>query len=309
MANCPACGRPRAASCATCLYCGASVAPVAGAAGAEAALPATAAARASAPELPVERKAGGDRWLLVLDLAVASEALLARALERTPYDAGLLARRGGFYLHRILKAGEAEAEVLRLGAFGLTALRVPEAEARVRPLRTLGGERGEGTLALRTEEGRVVVRRGDVLLTVAGPIVREYQTPSERRRADTARPDEGYRVHLHRREEPRPVEIDPAAVELGFGATGSARLEVEAWVGEVAGAAPYDDEFRRLPPALAPAEPEPKGALSAVRSLGRASRDAAGRTDDRVILLDNVEQFRFYSGWRAAVERRRGRAG
>jgi len=28
-----------------------------------------------------------------------------------------------------------------------------------------------------------------------------------------------------------------------------------------------------------------------------------------VILLDNVEQFRFYSGWRAAVERRRGQAG
>ena len=292
MANCPECGRPRVASRATCLYCSAPVAPVAG------------------PSEPSpEAKAGGDRWLLVLDLAVASEDVLARALEWTPYDAGLLARRGGFCLHRILKAGEAEAEVLRLRALGLTALRLPETEARVRPLRTLGGERGEGTLALRTEEGPVVIRRGDVLLTVAGPIVREYQTPSRRRRVDSARPGEGYRVHLHRREEPRPVEVDPATVELGFAVMGSARLEVETWVKEVAGAAVHDDAFRRFPPALAPAEPEPKGALSAVRSFGRASREAAARPDDRVILLDNVEQFRFYSGWRAAVERRRGRAG
>ena len=304
MAICPACGRPRAASRASCLYCGAPLTAETGAAGADAALPATAAARAGAPEPPA-----GDRWLLVLDLAVASQDALARALERTPYEAGLLGRRGGFYLHRILEAAEAEGEVLRLGALGLTALRVPEAEARVRPLRTLGGERGEGTLTLRSEEGLVVLRRGDVLLTVAGPIVREYQTPSKRRRADTARPDEGYRVHLHRREEPRPVEIDPATVELGFAVTGSARLELDAWVAEVAAGAPRDDGFRRLPPALAPAEPEPKGALSAVRSLGPASRDATGRPDDRSILLDNIEQFRFYSGWRAAVERRRGRAG
>jgi hypothetical protein len=245
----------------------------------------------------------------VLHLAGAPEDVLAHALERTPYDAGLLARRGGWHLHRILEAAEAEAEVLRLGALGLTALRVPETEARVRPLRTLGGERGEGTLALRTEEGLVVVRRGDVLLTVAGPIVREYQTPSRRRRVDSARPDWGYRVHLHRREEPRPVEVDPATVERGSAVTGSARLEVEAWVQEVADTAPRDDAFRRFPPALAPAEPEPNGALAAVGPFGRARRDATTRPDDRMILLDNVEQFRFYSGWRAAVERRRGRVG
>jgi hypothetical protein len=292
MVSCPSCGRPAAVARAICLYCGAPAPP-----GRD--------AEVVPPTVAAETPAGGDRWLLVLDLAGASEAALAHALGRPPCDVRLLVRRGGLHLHRVLDAGEAEAEARHLVACGLAALLVPEAEVRVRPLRALAGERGEATLALRTEEGPVIVRRGDLLLVVAGPITREYQTSSKRRRVDTARPDEGYRVHLHRRGEPRPVEIDAATVELGFAITGSARLELDAWVAEVAGGAPRDDGFRRLPPALAPAEPEPKGALSAARSLGLAARAAAGGRHDRVVVLDNVEQFRFYSGWRAAVERRR----
>jgi len=301
MANCPTCGRPRAASRAACLYCGEPLPPEGGEGAAHAPVPA-----AVAPERPVER-AAGDRWLLILDLAQASEDALARGLAIPPYDVGLLVRRGGLHLHRILGSGAAEDEVRRLGTFGVAALRVPEAEARRRPLRTLGGERGEATLALRTEEGPIVVRRGDLLLVVAGPITREYQISSKQRRVATARPDEGYRVHLHRREDPRPVEIDAATVELGFTVTGSARLELDTWIAVVAGDAPRDDGFRRLPPALAPAEPEPKGVLSAVGSLAVSSPFAAGGRHERAVVLDNVDQFRFYSGWRAAVERRRAR--
>jgi hypothetical protein len=243
----------------------------------------------------------------VIDLRGASPDRVARALGRSLYEAGLLARRGGFHLHRLLDAGPAEEEGRRIGGLGLGVFVVPEAEARVRPLRALAGERGEGTLALRTEEGPVVVRRGELLLVVAGPIARQYQTPARRRRIDTARPDEGFRVHLHRHADERPLEIDAAAVETGFALTGSARLEVDAWVEEVRGTAPRDDGFRHLPPALGPAEPEPKGALAAVRSLGLASRDAAGERQDRAVVLDNLAQFRFYSGWRAAAERRSAR--
>jgi hypothetical protein len=293
---------------ATCLYCGAPLPPEDVAAALSAAAQASAQAgpgRASGDPAGDLLTPGGERGLLVLDLADANPDTLARALGLPRYEAGLLARRGGLHLHRVLDPAAAEAEAARLGARGVVAIVVPEAEARVRPLRCLGGERGAGVLSLQTEEGSIAVHRGDVLLVVRGPIVREYQPTPKRRRVDTARLEEGYRVHLHRHAAARPVEIDAANFEFGFAVTGSARLEVEAWVAEVADGRPSDDGFRRLPPALAPSEPETRGRLSAASSLRLATRAREGGRDEGPVVLDNVEQFRFYSGWRAAVERRR----
>jgi hypothetical protein len=320
MATCSSCKRPVAVARATCLYCGAPLPPEDLAAALSAAAQATAQAdpgRASGGPAGARPAEGFERGLLVLDLADANPDTLARALSLPRYEAGLLARRGGLHLHRVLDPAGAEAEAARLGARGGVAVVVPEAEARVRPRRCLGGEPGAGGLSLRTEEGTCVIRRGDVLLVVRGPIVRAYQPTPRRRRIDSARLEEGYRVHLHLRAlppepagwpagaVPRPVEIDPANFETGFAVTGSARLEIDAWVAEVAGGAPSDDDFRRLPPALGPSEPEARGALSAASSLGLASRAREGGRDEGPVVLDTVEQFRFYSGWRAAVERRR----
>jgi hypothetical protein len=291
---------------AACLYCGAP-------------LP-TAEPSAGAPEAGGRPEgafpAASARGLVVLDLASAPPESLAHALALAPYEARLLARRGGLLLHRALGLEDARAEAERIAACGVGAFAVPEAEARARPLRCLGGERGAGALSLQTEEGPFAVRRGDLLLVVVGAIVREYQPAAKRRRVDTARLEEGYRVHLHLRarpaepagpagETPRPVEIDAASFEFGFAVTGSARLEVDAWVDEVAGHAPVDEGFRRLPPALGPAEPEVKGALAAASSLGLATRGRGSGRDHPPVVLDNAEQFRLYSGWRAAVERRR----
>jgi hypothetical protein len=301
----------------TCVYCGAPLPPeeVGGIAPSEpTAGPESAASPAGGTETPPP---GAARTLVVLDLAGASPAALAEALGWSPYEASLAARRGGLHLHRVLGAAEAEAEAKRLEASGLASFQLPEAEARVRPLRALGGERGEGVLTVRTEEGPVELHRGDLMLVVRGPITREYLPSARRRRVDTTRLDEGYRLHLHRHagsrgsapagDELRPVEIDTSTFELGAAVKGSARIEIELWVEAVGGSAPWDDEFRRLPPALGPAEPEPKGAIAAVTSLGLASREKGGGRDEGPVLLDNVAQFRFYSGWRAAVERRRSR--
>ncbi|HSD67809.1 MAG TPA: hypothetical protein VLF95_13970 [Vicinamibacteria bacterium] len=278
---------------ATCVYCGAPL------------VREDVEAMPPAPHPPAAPPDGG-RTLVVLDLAAVSAAGLARALDRPLYEAGLVARRGRLHLHRILEPASAEAEAERLAALGLDAVLLPEAEARVRPLRALGGERGDASLDLRTEEGPLRLRRGDLLLVVRGPITREYQPSPRRRRVDTARLDEGYRLHLHRKDERRPVELDPASFEFGFAVTGSGRLELDAWTEEVAADAPRDDGFRRLPPALGPAEPETGGALAAASSLGLAGRGREGGRDEGPVILDNVPQFRFYSGWRAAVERRRG---
>lgn len=292
MASCPSCRRPVALARATCLYCGAALPPGSVSVGG--------AASASPPQAAAQ----GERRLVVLDLAGVPPETLARALDQSPYEAGLLVKRGGFHLLRVLEDASAEAEAGRLAASGLVVFLLPEAEARVRPLRALGGQRDEGVLALRTGEGPVTLRRGDVRLVVRGAITREYQPASKWRRVDTARLEEGYRVHLHRSQDPRAVEIDAFAFEFGFAVTGSARLELDAWVEAVAPEATVDDAFRRLPPALGPAGPEPGGALGAAGSLRLATRSRRGG-DEGPIVLDNVEQFRFYSGWRAAVERRR----
>jgi hypothetical protein len=298
MASCSSCRRPVAVARATCLYCGASLPPEDAAATPPGAPEPAAGPQASRPAEP-------ERALVVLDVTGVVPETLARALPVTPYDAGLLVRRGGFHLHRALDPPAALVEAERIGALGIRAFVVPEAEARVRPLRCLGGHRSDGVLTLRTEEGPLTVRPGDVLLVVRGPVVREYLPSLRRRRVDTARLDEGYRVHLHRRTTTRPVEIDAANFEFGLAVTGSARLEVDSWVEVVAGGAPSDDGFRRLPPALGPAAPEPKGKLSAASSLGLSARGRGRGGDEGPVVLDNAEQFRFYSGWRAAVERRR----
>ena len=323
MANCPSCRRPVAVARETCVYCGAPLPPGDVERTAPPEPPAApggeilaAPGPAGGPEVP---PAGGPRTLVVLELASASAAALAPAVGWSLYEAGLAARRGGLHLHRILEAAEAEAEAERLKACGLTSFLLPEAEARIRPLRALGGERGDGALTARTEEGPVELRRGDLLLVVRGPITREYQPSSRRRRVDTARLDEGYRLHLYRNAAPgetsgtpagdeiRPVEIDTSTFEFGSAVRGSARIEIELWVEEICGSAPWDDDFRRLPPALGPAEPEPKGAVAAVSSLGLATRGQGSGRDEGPVVFDNVAQFRFYSGWRAAVERRRSR--
>jgi len=311
MAYCPSCQRPAAAARATCLYCGAPL-PAESPAGDLAAEPA--AGGAEPPDTP----GGRERSLVILDLGEASADTVARALDLSGYEAGLVTRRRGLLFHRILDHASAEAEARRLAAQGLIVFLTPEWEARARPLRALGGQRSEGTLALRTEEGPLSVRRGKLLLVVRGPITRAYQPASRQRRIDTARLDEGYRLHLHprvrfrddlpARDEVRPVEIDAATFEFGFAVTGSARLEADAWAEEVAGGAPCDDEFRRLPPALGPAEPEPRGALAAASSLRLSTGTQGHGNGERPMILDNVQQFRFYSGWRAAVERRRPRS-
>ena len=113
-------------------------------------------------------------------------------------------------------------------------------------------------------------------------------------------------MHLHRRHEPRAVEIDAFAFEFGFAVTGSARLELDAWVG---GGRAGRDRATTASAAFRPRwgrRSRSRGGRSPPPSRSASPREAgeAGATR-RPVVLDNVEQFRFYSGWRAAVERRR----
>jgi len=293
VACCPSCGRPVALPGPRCLYCGA---------------PLPAVAQPEPPPAPLDGPAeaaappDGGRLLLVVDVAGTEAARLARALPLGSYEAELLARRGGFHLQRLVDAATARAEAQRLAAEGVAVLLVPEAEARTKPLRALSGEWTPSGLRLRTAAGPLALAPGSLQLVVSGEVVREYQ-PSYERRRESTRALPRWLVHLHRRGETAAVEIDPAILGVDGSLTGSARLEVAAWVEALAQDAPRDDGFRLLPPALAPAEPDP--AQSAVAASAALSRGTGPGGREPRQLLDNLAQFRFYSAWRGAVERRR----
>jgi hypothetical protein len=289
--TCPACKRPAQAGRSTCLYCGAPL-------GAAQRARAVATADAAAPHAP-----GPARTLLVLDLRKAEPAPLARALGVSLFEARLWARRGGYRLHRIAALEEAGEEARRLAALEVAALSLDEAAVRAaaQPLVAQGGGMGPEGLELRTARGRLQVSADDLLLVVEGPIVRERQAGGAVKRVRTAAPEPGFRIHLHRRSEPPPVELDPEVFAFGPGVRGSALLQLNAWVDLLARGRPRDQGFRHLPPALGPAETPPEDAARAVRALGAGGARAA----QEALLLDNAAQFRFYSGWRGTLERLR----
>ena len=286
--NCPGCGRAAASSRSTCLYCGT---PLPGRTPGALAVP-------PAPPPPV-----ADRAVVVLDLRQVDAERLADALWLAPYDARQRATTGGYQMHRALPEREAEAEAERLGAAGLVAIVVPAEEAaeRGRPVLVHGGGPQPEALALQTAEGPLLLRGPDVFIVVRGPIAREYQPGAEVRRVRTATLEGGHRLHLHRRSSLRPLEVDPLAFDFGEEpqTSLSSLLTVLEWIADLAPAAPTDDGFRRLTPALGPSEGPGGGRLAAAAAL-----DAARGLREGPQPLDNVGQFRAYSAWRAAVELR-----
>jgi hypothetical protein len=239
-----------------------------------------------------------DRALVVVSLEGVDVSRLPAAFGISRYEAGQWARRGGYHLHRAAPAAEAVAERERLAGQGIEAFTVDEAAVRAatEPERTLGGSFDSQALRLRTPAGPVEIEGADLLLVVKGAIIREHPPTERLRFARTSSLEPGYRFHLHRREQPRPVEIDPAAFDFGaHRARESSLLEIAGWIAALAAAAPVDDGFRRITPALAPAAP----------ATGPARLEDALRTSATPppATLDNVAQFRFYSAWRGAVER------
>ena len=279
----------------SCLYCGAPL-DSEQVAVATAAVQSLAAPAAAPPP---------ERHIVLLDVRAASREALSAALGLPAFDAEQRLRRGGYQLHRIAEPGPAGQEAERLRGGGLTALVVPEADARVAadPHLALGGDWDEGTLTLRTGEGARGVAGRDLLLMVRGPIARALEEPPQEqfRRVRLAGPGEGHRIHLHLRDEPRPFELDPDDFEMGAAAhAGAALATLLGWLRELARAVPVDDGFRHFTPALGPAQPPLAGAAGAAQALSPARAGKGARP----ALFDNVAQFRFYSGWRAAVERR-----
>ena len=233
----------------------------------------------------------------------ADEATLARALGLSAFEASQRRRRGGIGPPSHPARGRRRAEEaarLRGRRAGRARDRATTRSARAEPVIATRGAAEAGALALEGDAGPLrLAGDGPCLVIVRGTITREYPVSSGGRgiRVRLATLEPGYRVHLHRRDDARPVELDPAAFEFGpGGAPGGAQLQIAAGSTGSFPRVPRDDSFRLVIPALAPAAP-PAGPRAAAAALARPAASGARS-------LDNVAQFRFHSAWRAAARRR-----
>ena len=284
MAGCPECGRPVALARASCLYCGAAL-------GEAAALLAEPAPTAAEDEAPPS--------LVVVDIERVDPPELADAFSLPAAETAQWVRRGGFRLTSSAATPErAEAEVARLTQLGLSAVALPGsevAEARA-PYEALSVRRHAERLEVRHSDGRLAIAAPDVLLLVTGPIRREYQTTTEKRRFRLATLDQGYRFHLHLHRELRPVELDPHSLEFeGDVPPGSSQLRLSGWLTGLGPDWARDDGFRLVPPALGLEQP-----TTGPQQLAAALR---GGDDGGSQVLDNVTQFRFFSAWQGLTRR------
>jgi hypothetical protein len=276
-----------------CLYCGA---PLSAEIVPTVVMPAPTAA-------DLERDPGAPpRALLIVDMATADAGTAAAVLGLGPFEADQLVRRGGWQLYKIAEPDAAEAEASRLRASGLTAHVVPEFEVRAsrEPMLAIGGRSSAGVLTLRTAKRERHVKIQEVQLAILGEIHREYAPEIRKHPRSFGGLDPGFRIHLYVRGIALPFELDPEGFlfDDASGAPTSSLLELRRWIDALPAHVPRDEGFRQMPPALAPAEaPTGPAIFEAVAAL-RTGREGP-------VVLDNVSQFRFYSGWRAAIERRR----
>ncbi|HEX6738496.1 MAG TPA: hypothetical protein VF310_09500 [Vicinamibacteria bacterium] len=282
---------------ASCLYCGAALPED---------LAQAVAVAATARQGEPEPGAAATRALLVLDLEEVVPERLARALALTDLEARLWVTQGGFRLQRLGPPAEVQAEAERLRGGGVRVEVLAEAEVRAAlpPRLARGGRPHAGGLELELAGGVERVGPEQVLLLVEGPIAREYQTQQDLRRVRTASLAPGYRLHLHLRDGPQPLELDPGGFDFGGprATRRSTLLELQAWLAPLRARAPSDDSFQRALPALGPSEPSQAGPLSAANALRAHLAE-----DGQALVLDNLAQFRFFSAWRGVLQRRRAR--
>jgi hypothetical protein len=248
--------------------------------------------------------------LIIVDFATATTETVARILNLALADVSLRMRRHGYQLFRILPIHEGERLVVELRLQGLSAWSIPtkRIEASRQPMIVRGGDIAMGRLELADESAVVEIRREELLLAIYGRIHRERQalpgsTPFRSRAASTSLVlEEEHRIHLHIRREARPLEIDPGAFEFADAttATASSLLRIRSDLSKLAGNLSIDDRFRFEPPALAPAQPTLQGIFGVVEVF---KNRPSMRSRHEASLLHNLEQFRFYSAWRAALTR------
>lgn len=304
--NCPACKRPVAVARAQCLYCGAPLS-------AEGLQEATQAARRvieskGLAHLEVAARGHGPDWrprrYLVLDTASAPPEAIARACSVSLWDARQWQASSRYRLIRVTTDPPFSQMESEAAASSVRLLSVSEEEVeRLRTpilVETLEVREDLLRLALRDDEEKPA-RRHDlepaaIALIVSGPIRRERsKEPGSSKIRSDGRMEEVFLVHLHVRGETRPWEIHPH--RSGFEGPGlaSAHMRMTLLVRRLSQTVPHDQDFKNLVPAFSPGE-DPSADLKDFSGPKRRGKEP------KVVVLDNLPQFREYSAWRGAIE-------
>jgi hypothetical protein len=293
---------------ANCVYCGAALAPAdleEAARAAQRILQTKSLANLEAVAAGPSRGSRPRRYV-VIDTREALVETIANACGVSSWEARMWQAASRYRLVRISTEAADGSLESSLRAQGLRVLVVPD-ETVVRsrnpiPLESIDPLADPPQCTLREDPeappSRRALREQDLALIVSASIRRERvkDEPQRRAPADT-RLEDAWLVHLHFQGEPRPWEIDPLRTAYEGVGLASAYMQTVELVRRLSAAAPHDDAFKNVVPALSPGA-DPMGGLE---SLASDTGKKKGK-EPKVVVLDNVAQFREYSAWRGAIE-------
>lgn len=308
---CPACSRPIAMARANCVYCGAALSGEAVEGAALAArrvlqskdlLNLEAAANALVLEQPPRR-------YVIIDTTTASVERLALACSVSVWEARQWQAASRYRLLKISTEPPDGPWESGLKEKGLIPLVVPDDTiARSRNpilLESIDPNASPAQCTVREDPeaapSRRELREQDLTLIVSASIRRERMKDhaSTRVRPDT-RLEDAWLIHLHLKGELRPWEVDPLRTSYEGAGLASAFMRTLELVRRLSSIAPHDESFRNVVPALSPgADP-----LRDLEALAPAAKKKG--KEPKVVVLDNVAQFREYSAWRGAIQAMQG---
>lgn len=302
---CPACARPIATARPKCLYCGAPLSE-------ETIQSATLAAERvqrgqGLSNLEAAAKGIGvhsARRYVVVDTAAVASEVLADACSVSVWEARQWQAASRFRLVKVSSEPPDGPLESGLRAKGLTPLIVPEEkvlrsrnpvllesiDAAASPPQCSSRDAPESPLT------RTDLKEQDLLLIVSASIKREKVKTQDTRVPTEKRLDDALLVHLHLRGADRPFEIDPLRTTYEGTGVASAYIRTLELARRLSSLAPHDESFRNVVPALSPGL-DPSSELKALASSTRKKAK-----EPKIVILDNVAQFREYSAWRGGVE-------
>ena len=304
---CPACARPIAMARANCVYCGAvlSVEALEEAAQAAQRILHTRSLANLEAIAQTSGRAQPPRRYVVIDTRAAAETVIADACGVSAWEARQWQAASRYRLVRVSSEPADGPLESGLRDKGLRVLIVPDDTVTKSrnpiPVESIDPVSLPAQCTVREDPeappARRPLREGDLALIVSASIKRERVKEQTSRRvpADT-RLEDVWLVHVHLKGESRPWEIDPFRTAYEGAGLASAHMRTLELVRRLEAVAPHDDSFKNVVPALSQGADPSSGLESFASAPARKSKEP------KVVVLDNLAQFREYSAWRGAIE-------
>jgi hypothetical protein len=306
---CPACARPVAMARANCMYCGAALSAELQEAAAASAKKVLQTRNIASLEA-IARNAGTSepaaKRYVVIDTGASPAEAIAAGCGVSLWEARQWQTASRYRLLRISTEPADGPLETGLRDKGLRVLSVPETTVvRSRnpiPVESIDPSVSPAPCTVRDNtEGppsKTVLAEPDLALIISATIRREKKNEKPARGAPSeARLEDGWLVHFHFRGGTRPWDIDPRKTTYEGVGLASAFMRTLELVRRLSSFIPHDEAFRTVVPALS----QSSDSLTDFKSFASPDQARKGK-DPKVIIFDNVAQFREYSAWRGAVQ-------